>query len=201
MYAERMVQHILMIAKERKEFGYEKRWQDFKDVVGEANGLMVEGIEDIPAESIGMTINYVDNTAKKELITQICIEKVKTGEIDESFLYLLMGVDNWKYMFVLLMIGIKKGKAERAEQAAREQQNIMQQKDMDLKIAQALNNSKTEGKNSNIMVQGKVDEMLLKLDSMLKHQSQMEIKDKIKDNKIEEENTIANIKDQAPVTA
>lgn len=200
MYAERIVKYILTIAQERKEYGYEKRWQEFMDIVGEANGLMVEGIEDIPAESIGMTVNYVDNTAKKDLVSQICIEKMKTGEIDEDYLYLLMGVDNWKYMFVLLRMGIKKRKLERQQEQQIQQGYVMEQKQMDLKIAQALNADKTAGKDQNIKTQGAVDAQIEQMQGQQKHQSQVALKQQIKDNKIEEQNNASNLEQQKALT-
>ncbi len=199
MYGERIIQYIITIAQEAKKYGYTKRWEEFMNVVGAANGLAVEGMEDVPPESVGMTVNYVDNTSKKELIVQLAIEYVKQQALDDDFLYLMMGADNWKYSFCLLRMGIKKKKEEMKEAAAQQQQYIMQQKDADLKIAQALNAAKTEGKNSNIVTQGKIDAMIDEKLSTIKQQQQLEIKQKISDNRMEEDSHKANIELQKPL--
>ncbi|CAK9250151.1 unnamed protein product [Sphagnum jensenii] len=77
MYAERIIRFIIEIVKEAKEYGYTKRLDEFKDIIGMANGLAVEGMEDVPPESVGMSINYVDNSAKKDFVMQLAVEYVK----------------------------------------------------------------------------------------------------------------------------
>lgn len=159
MYAERIICYILLIARENKD-GYTKRWDEFMENVGYANGLAIEGLVDTPPENVGLTVEYVDNTAKKEFIMALAAEYVKTKQITEDFVSLLMGVDNWKYCLCLLRMAIKAGKKEMQAEAAQQQQFIMEQKQMDLQIALALAGAKTQGVNSNIQTEGQIQAMV-----------------------------------------
>lgn len=197
-YAERFVFFILTIAQENKKYGFTKRFNEFKDVVGEANGLMIEGMEDIPPESVGLTVNYVDNTSKKDFVMQLATEKVKTGQLDDDFIYLIMGTDNWKESYALMRLGIKKRKKEAAAQAEVMHQQEMEKQQMQLKIAQALNKSKADGKDQNIMTQGKVDDMINTKLAGLKHDSMADLKNQTKENKKEIDGNKANLDIQAP---
>lgn len=196
MYAERMVRYILMIGQEAKKYGYTKRFDEFKDVVGKANGLMIEGMEDVPPESVGLTVNFVDNSAKKDFVMQLAMESVKQGTLDEVFIYLIMGTDNWKESFALMRVGMSKRKKELSAQQELQHQQKMEEQQMQLQIAQALNKSKSDGKNDNIMTQGKVDAMLDERMAKLKHDSMADLKNITKDNKQEIDNNKSNLKAQ-----
>jgi len=174
MYAERNIRYILDIANESETFP--DRWEEFMENVGYANGLAIEGLKDIDPECVGLTVSYVDNTAKKEFIMNLAIEYVKTKELNDEFLYLLLGVDNWKYAFVLMRMALKKRRKEMQEEQQRQQDYIMQQKDADLKIAMALQQQKDAGKDQNIVTQGKVDNMVNDALNKMKYQAQSQLK-------------------------
>lgn len=171
MYGERMIRYILDICQEAKE-GFTKRFDEFMDNVGYANGLALEGLADIPPESIGMKVDYTDNTAKKQFIMELANEYVKTKELSEDFLYLILGTDNWKYSFVLMRMAIKQRKKELQDQARQQQQDIMEQKQADLQIANAMQQAKDVGKDQNIATQGKVQMAVNKSLNQDKYQSQ-----------------------------
>jgi len=59
--------YILMAGQEVKTYGYSKRYDDFKDILGVTDGLLIEGMEDVPPEEVGLSINYVDRLQKKNL--------------------------------------------------------------------------------------------------------------------------------------
>lgn len=186
MYGERTIQYILTIANERDTYGYEKRWQDFVSTVGLANAAMVEGMKDIPPESVGMTVNYVDNSSKKDLIAQLAIEYVKRGQLDDEFLSLIIGIDNWKYALVLMRMGIKKRKKAAQEEAAIQQQYIMEQKQADLQIAQALQAGKSQGKVQEIQAAGQTDAALNEQTNALKAETMRKQKEQLLSNKLTE---------------
>lgn len=194
MYAERFVRYILMIAKEAKEDNYTKRFDEFKTVVGEANGLMIEGMENIEPETVGLTVNYVDNSSKKDFVMQLALERVKNGALDDDFVYLIMGADNWKTGFCLLRVGIQKRKREAAAENALKQQYIMQQKAADLKTAQALSQAKSQGKDENIMTQGKVDAAIAEQVNKLKAETMQQQKEQLKNNRIQQDNNKSELK-------
>lgn len=200
MYAERIIRYIIEIAHEKVQYGFTKRFDEFMDVVGQANAMLLEGMADVPPESVGMTVNYVDNTSKKDFMMQLAMQYVAQQQLDTDFIYLLMGADNWKEGFCLMRLGMKKKKAEQAIIAAQQQQYTMEQKQMDLQIAMQLNNAKGQSKDQNIQVQGMVDAAIAKQTAEQKQRDQLEMKDKIKDNRIEQDAAKAQLELQKPFT-
>jgi hypothetical protein len=185
MYGERLIYYIIEIAKEAKR-GYTKRFDEFMDNVGYANGLAVEGMADVPPETVGLTVNYVDNQAKKDFIMQLALQHVQTKELDDDFLYLLMGVDNWKYSMVLMRIAIKQKRKQAQEDAQQQQQFIMEQKQADLATANALNDSKATATDQNTVTAGKVKDMINRSLNEAKAQTQSLLKQQAGQQKLQE---------------
>jgi hypothetical protein len=189
--AERFVRYILMCGEEAKELGLTDRYQEFRDILGVTDGLLIEGLEDVPPESIGLNINYVDNSGKKEFVMELAKNYIAQGKLDDDILYLIMGSDNWKYSFCLMRMSLVKKKKEAAAQAELQHQQTMEQKEADLKTAIALNKSKSDGKNDNIMTQGKVQAMLDEQLNKLKAETIANSKEQLKNNKLEQDNNKA----------
>lgn len=196
IYAERCVQYIIMIANEPQKYGYHERWNEFKSIIGEANGLMVEGIKDIPLETVGFNVDYVDNASKREFITQLALQYVKTQQLDMDFLYLIMGVDNWKYSFALMRMGIKKRKKEMQQQQQVEFQQQQQLQEMQMQIAMALQGAKTQGNIQEIQTQVQGDALLQQQVDELKRQSQAMLKEITTEGRIREQNNKAALDSQ-----
>ena len=194
--AERFVRYILMCGQEAKELHAPDRYEEFKNILGVTDGLLIEGLEDVPPESVGLSINYVDNSGKKEFVMELAKNYIAQGKLDDDILYLIMGSDNWKSSFCLMRMSLTKKKKEAAAQAELQHQQIMEQKDADLKIAMALNKSKADGKNSNIMTQGKVQAMLDEQLNKLKAETMSESKDQISNNKQKENDQKAKLQRQ-----
>lgn len=187
-YGERFVQYILAISKEPRDFGYHNRFDEFKDVIGMANGLMIEGLEDIAPESIGLTVSYVDNTSKKEFLMQQATAYSSQGKLDDDIVYLMMGIDNWKVATCMMRLGITKKKKEMAAQAELAHQQAMEQKEMDLKIAMAMQDKKAQGKDHNIITQAKAKQLTDKAQNENKSRSMAEQKQQLLNNKLQQEN-------------
>lgn len=196
MNAERIIQYILMIANEPQKYGYHERWDEFKTIVGEANGLMVEGIKDIPAETVGFTVNYVDNASKREFITQLALQYAGRKELDEEFVYLMLGVDNWKYAFALMRMGLNKKKKEQAQKEELEFQRQQQLQQGQLQIAMALQQVKTQGSLQEIQAQTQSAAMLQQQLDELKRTSQMLLKEQTTQGRIQEQNNKAALEAQ-----
>jgi hypothetical protein len=77
-------------------------------------------------------------------------------------------------------------KRELANKEALMQEYQKELKDKELQIAMALTKAKGEAKDQNILTEGKVAGMIDEAMSNLKHEQQLEIKDKISKNRIEE---------------
>jgi hypothetical protein len=176
MYGERIIQYIIKI-RQKDDEGFPQRWEEFMDNIGYANGLALEGLKDVPAETVGLKVSYVDNTSKKEFIMNLALEFVKTKELNEDFLYLIMGCDNWKYSYVLMRMAMKQRRKEMERQQAIAHQQIMEQKEADLQIAITLQGAKDSGKDQNIATQGQVDDMVNRSLNKAKEQSQIAIKE------------------------
>ncbi len=176
MYGERIIRYIIDIAREADDYKFPHRWQEFMDNVGYANGLAIEGMKDIDPETVGMTVSYVDNTAKKEFIMSLAMEYVKTKELSDDFLYLLMGVDNWKYAFVLMRMALKNRRKELDEREELAHQRAMELKQADLQTAMQLGQAQVAGKDQNIVTQGKIDEMVNSSLNAVKFQAQAALK-------------------------
>lgn len=186
--AERFVRYILMCGTETKELGYTDRYDEFKDILGVTDGLLIEGLEDVPPESVGLNIDYVDNSGKKDLVIKLAENYIAQGKIDDDILYLIMGADNWKYAFCLIRMSLVKRKKEAAAQQQLQHEQIMEQKDADLKIAKALTAAKGDAKDKNIQTQGQVDARLAALEDQIKGRTMATQKEQLKNNKIEQDN-------------
>lgn len=194
--AERFVRYILMCGEEAKELGISDRYEEFRNVLGVTDGLLIEGLEDVPPESIGLNIDYTDNTGKKEFVMELAKNYIAQGKLDDDILYLIMGSDNWKYSFCLMRMSLVKKKKEAVAQQALAHEQEMERKDADLKIAMALQKAKADGKNSNIDKQGDVDARLTDLENRLKASTMSDQKNQLKNNRIEQDNNKARINKQ-----
>lgn len=189
--AERFVQYLLMINKEAKDYNYTKRLDEFKDVLGVANALAIAGMENVPPEKVGLTVNYVDNTSKKDFIMQLATDYMKQGKLDEDFLYLILGCDNWKVGYLMMRIGIKIRKKEQAHMEEIQHQRTMEEKKADFDIANALNAGKGQAKDKNIMTKAKMDAMVGESMDRVKAKTMAQQKDQLKNNRIEQDNNKA----------
>ena len=206
MYGERCVQHILCMVKEKKKYNYEKRWREFEDVIGLANALMIEGIEDIPIEDIGITVSLEDTSAQQEYIFELANKMADNKEVGREAVGLVIDVAkfNYKYAYALLMLEAKKQERENANKEELAHQRQMELGQQQLQIAIQLKQADAQGRNSNIQTQGKVDAQLEQLITQLKLQSALTQKEQLKNNKIEVDNNKENLKataeNQAPFT-
>lgn len=185
--AERFVRYILMCGEEAKELKYGDRWDEFRNVLGMTDAYLIEGLEDVPPESIGLNIDYTDTSAKKEFVMKLAENLVAQGKLDEDILYLILGTDQWKYAFCLIRMSLVKKKKEAAAQQALQHEMAMEEKDADLKIAQALTAAKGAAKDKNIQTQGEIDARLAALEDQLKGRTQADSKEQIKNNRLEQQ--------------
>lgn len=186
-YAERILRYVLMAGQEVKTYGFSARYDEFKDILGTSAGLLIEGMEDVPPEMVGLSINYVDNSAKKDYMMKLAELYVSQGKLDEDIMYLMMGSDNWKEMWVMMRMGITRKKKEEAAKAQLMHEQAMEEKKMDLQIAQTLAQTKGEAKDKNIQTQGQMKAMTDKLQNQNKANTMARQKDQLLDNKLKQE--------------
>lgn len=185
---ERTIQWMLYIIKEHKRYKLDERWKELQDVLGLGNAMALESIEDYNPEEIGLTVTLEDVRSKKQFYSELSVQMLRDGKIDDSDLEMITSAieQNYKYGATLLTISAKKMKKEQADKEELQQKYIMQQKQADLQIAQALTQAKGAAKDQNIMTQGKVEAMLADLINKDKFQSQSELMKQRGQNKKEE---------------
>lgn len=185
-YSMRCAHHIHTICKERKSYDYDIRWKQFKDIVGNHHGAVIEGIEDMNFENIGLTITNKDDSAKKELVIQTIVEKYATKQISTAALGLALSTDNWKLQLVELSMEEEKTQEQAQLMAEAEHNRQMELKQMELQIAQELTAAKGQAKNENIQIQGQVDAAIQAQMNQLKSQSMAMQKEQLLHNKLTE---------------
>ncbi len=178
MFGERNVQWQLNVLKEYRKYGHSERWEEYCDVVGMANALMVEGIEDENNESLGITVSLEDTRAMRDYVFTLANQMASNKEISRDGLALVVDTlkFNPKYAIALLLLSA----SEQAEEnAAREQLLFQQQLELEqtkLQTALALQGAKNQGEQDSIEKQAIMDSELQKELNNLKYQSQSALK-------------------------
>lgn len=166
-----------------------KRLQEFRDIVSKANSAALEAIDGIPTRNLGLTVDMANTTEQNQFINQMALEMATspTGLLDPDEALELTFINNVKYKFALLRMKMKRKRKEAmlAKQQDQQFQMQMAQKQIELQSAKI----QEQGNVQRMIVdeKGKIDAMLLQLEDKIKFASQMGIKDKIKDNKIEQD--------------
>jgi hypothetical protein len=202
MFGERCIQWMLMVIKEHKTYGAKRRWEELSNVLGYAHALMLEGIEDLQPEDIGLTVTLEDVHAYQNYVIELANKMADNGEVGREVVGLVMNQvkENWKYSYVLLMIGKQKRDKEKAEQEDLQHKRALELQQGQLKVALAVAAGKGGAKDKNIQTQGDVDARLTQLENQLKAQSQAQQKDEISANR-QKENTQKAVLEHAKDTA
>lgn len=196
MYGERVVQMILNFRKETVKYGYTKRWEEFCDVVGLANALMVEGVEDLDPEHIGLTVSLEDTSFMKQYVFELANQMVANREIgrEGALLAIEANKSNYKYAYALLMLEAKKHQEFQMEQEAIAHQRQMELGQQNLQIAMALQGAKTQGKQAEITTQGETDAILQQQMNQLKAQTMQQQKEQLLRNRLMENQQKSELK-------
>ncbi len=181
--AERM----LLYFKKIVEFGTPERLQDFMDVVGTANGMAMQTIKGIPMRNLALSVHNIITDDQKRMLENMAAQMASTGMLSHDDALFITTIDNLKQAYAILRLKSKKKIREKQAEQAQMHQNMMALKDKDLEIEMMKLKVLQEGKMAERTMMGQIAERLLVLESKLKHESQMQIKDKIKDNRVEED--------------
>lgn len=196
MCGERTIQHIHAVISEYKEYGYDQRFNDFKAMVGEAMGLTLEAIADIPLEQISITVKQEDTSAKKDYILNLADSLAKGGLLDIEIIDLLIKIDNWKEAFVIMKMNLKKKKREAQKQAALDHENRMEEIQAQNQGLMAAKGQDAQNKLQQIDAEGKVEAMLTQILTELKTKSQLQQGDQRNQNKMNENQQKTDLKIQ-----
>lgn len=188
MMGERSVQWQLNLVKEKKKYDYTERWDDYCEVVGLAQALMVEGLEDMNSEDIGLTVSLEDTSQLQEWIFALANEMAKNKEVSYDAVGLVVDVArfNWKYAYALLLLSAAEKAEENAAQADLAHQQQMEVLQMQNQIALNLVQAKGGAEQQVVQTQGAVDNQVNQALNQAKFQSQAALKDKTTQNRITE---------------
>lgn len=209
MFGERCVQHLINLVKEKKKYNYINRWEEFESVVGIANAMLLNAVEDLQPEEIGLTVTLEDVSAKKQYYTELTTQMLKDGEISFEDVEMIIDTiqENYKYGAALLSLAAKKRAREKADMEEVQHERAKELQQMQLQTAMMLNKAKGESKDQNIATQGKVDQALQDQLTQLKTQSQAILGQQRGQNKIAQDNNKARLeqekeirKDMTPIT-
>lgn len=188
MVGERNVQWQLNVLKEYRKYGHSERWEEYCDVVGLANALMIEGIEDENNESLGISVSLEDTTQLQETVFAMATEMAKNKEISREAQALVLDTVrySWKYAIALLLLSAEEQAEENAAQADVAHQQAVELQQLQLQTAIALQGAKGETIDKNIMTQGQVDSQLQQQINELKFQTQSLLKKQTTEGRKEE---------------
>lgn len=187
MFGERTIQWVNTICKDKKEFGASKRWDEFVQVVGLANGATIESIEDINFENVGVSVKSENTAAIKQLIVQVATEKMSTGQISsQDWGLILDSGDNWKLQIVEMSMAEEAKNEQLAAQQQAQFEQAMALEQQRTQTALALAGAKAEGVNSNIQTEAQMQAMIDQQMGQIKAQTKAEEDVRRKDFKEQE---------------
>jgi hypothetical protein len=190
MFGERTVQFILCMVKERKKYGFSKRFDEFSSVIGLANSMMLESVEDLQPEEIGLTVTIENVESLKDYYFNITNQMLRDGKIGFEDVEMIISTiqHDYKYGSFLLNLAAKRQQRELANKEELQFKREQALKDKDLQIAMAGIRAKAQGKDSNIEKQGEVDAKLAQLENQLKSITLSMQKEQLKNNRLEQDN-------------
>lgn len=199
MYSERCIQYILNLVKDKKVYDYEERWNNFEEVVGLAQSLMIEGVADIAPEDIGITVSLEDTTAQQDFVRQLALDMQKNNQLSYEGMMLALETvkTNYKYAYCLIGLFASQKAEENAAQAEVLHQQKMEELQLQRDIAMALQVAKGQTVDQNIMTQGNVDGQLQQQLNDIKYQSQSALKNQTTQGRIVENKE--KLKDEADI--
>jgi hypothetical protein len=180
-----------------------ERYQEFCDIVGKGSAWALESVKDIPYRRLGVLVEVTNSDQQQMLINQMALEMSRGANpiLNPDEAIELTFIRNVKYKFVLLRLRLKKRRKEleaQAAQAAQQQQQMMQ---MQMEMQAQQQQIKEQGRLQEIDITNRWSERLLAIEAQLKFQSQRELKEQIKNNRIEQVEAETRIEQNAEAQA
>lgn len=179
-FANRMLYYMMQIVTE----GDSQRLNEFKAVVGLANGLALEAINDIPKHNLGLYIDNVNTDKQKQYLVEMADQMVKAGQLDMDAFHLIIKIENYKYAAVMLVLKWKEKLKRNAQEEEIKHRRILELKQADLAIKRQEYISKEEAKTISITAEKQWDYRIEKMIAELRAQTQAMIKDVTSQNRM-----------------
>lgn len=188
-YSKAIIQageRLLYYFKEIVDEGESERLQDFVDIVGQANGMAMKSIKDIPTHKLGLRVDNIITDEQKAMVNQLASQLASAGMLEPDIALFITQVDNLKYSYAILRLKMKQKarEIEQSKQAERDYQ--LQLKQMDLQFVMQKQQDQNQAMFQIKEMQMQWEAKLLELETMLKTQGQSQIKDKITEGRIQE---------------
>jgi hypothetical protein len=173
-----------------------ERYKYLVDFIGQANGLNLQTIKDIPSHRLGLHIDNLNTDEQKQKLDALAEQLVKAGMMDVEVLSLIIKITNYKYAAVLMVLKYKQKQRQIMEQKEQEFMREMQLKQMELKIEQQRFMAKAQAEAFVVNVSKQWDERIAVEINKLKAQTQAQIKDVMKNNRIEQDTNQARLDEE-----
>lgn len=201
MFGERTVQFLLYMVQEKKTYGFAQRFDEFSQVVGLANSMLLESVEDLKPEEIGLSVNLEDIRANQQYVIELANKMADDGEVGREVVGMVMNqvTINYKYAYVLLMVAAKRRQEEIAHQEDLKHQRELELEDKKLQTAQTLMGIKTQGKVAEIDEKGKIQMMINEALGKIKSEAMASQKEQLLHNKKEQDKNKSELQEQGKV--
>ncbi len=180
---ERMMYYIKEIVDEGPD---SERFQEFQNIVGEANSMAAQGIKDIPLHKMSLHLEDQMTDQIKQEIINTAKEMAKAQIISPDQVLFLMFIENVKYAYAILAIEIRAGqKAYMDSQvAARQQTRSDQLFTAQLKIMENHAQHTDDAETAKMLAD--IDTQRTIIDNQLKTRGQVITKDQINNHRIQQ---------------
>lgn len=179
---ERIMNYLNMIVDDKDT----ARLKEFQDVVGKANGMAFESIKDIPKHKLGLSVQDIMTDAQRQQLNMVANQMAGAGVLDPATALYLTTVDNLKYAIAILKLESKKKRKEIQDQQDRQNQALAQQSQANQQFEMAKIQANWQLQEHMRVTLAQMDAQMLQMENQMKQQGQLEVKQTIKENKIEE---------------
>jgi hypothetical protein len=162
------------------------RLKEFQDVVGQANGMAWESIKDIPKHKLGLYVEQVMDDAMRQRIDAVANQMAGAGLLDPDIALFIASMDNVKQAMAILRLKSKQKSRElqaQAQQAQQAQAALSQQNnEFEMAKIQAMWQLQQQMR----LALKQADGQLIQMENQIKQQGQLDVKDRIGENRIQE---------------
>jgi len=180
---ERIMYYIKEVVDEGEN---SDRFQEFRDMVGQANAMAAQSIKDIPLHRMNLHLEDQMTDTLKAAIIQTANEMAKAQIISPDQVLFLMMVENVKYAYAILAIEIRAGQKalSDSQQAARMQTRSDQLFTSGLKIREMHAQHADDAAVDKMLGDLKTQQIVI--DNQLKTRGQLITKDQINNHRIQQ---------------
>jgi hypothetical protein len=177
---------LLSYFKKIVDDGESERLQDFIDIVGQANGMAMRSIKDIPMHKLGLYVDSGITDDQRIALINFANQMAAAGMVEPDMGIFLLTIENFKYGYAILRLKMNQTRRLKERQLQEDRAFQLQMKQSDFELELQKQQANNEAMYAMKEMQKQWDAKLLELDAILKTEGQGLIKDKITDGRIKE---------------